>query len=465
MAIQLYNSLTKKKEFFKPIKPNQIRFYLCGITTYDDCHIGHARTNAAFDVIVRYLRFSGFEVTFVRNITDIDDKIIQRAQENNENIGELVKRMITSMNEDFSRLHILAPDHAPRATEMISEMCLMIQTLIEKDYAYVAANGDVYYRIEKFKGYGKLSNQDLASLKQGARIEVTKEKENPLDFVLWKMAKPGEPSFDSPWGKGRPGWHIECSAMAKSTLGETLDIHGGGSDLRFPHHENEIAQSEAANSAPFANYWLHTGMVQVNDEKMSKSLNNFFSIKTVLTHYHPEVLRFFLISGHYRSEINYSDENLEHAKAAIDRLYMALRGLAPSTIMPEDAEAYLEKFIQAMDNDFNTPEAIAVLFSLAKEINKHRASGANNDAMKYANLLRKLAKILGLLQYNTEKYFIDDEQIDGQYSKNEIEALIAKRLSAKKQKDWATADQIRTQLLQQGIVLEDSATETLWRHR
>ena len=465
MAIQLYNSLTNKKEILKPIQANKIRFYLCGITAYDDCHIGHARTNAAFDVIARYLRFSGFEVTFVRNITDIDDKIIQRAQQNNEDITELVERMIASMDEDFNRLNILAPDYAPRATKTIRAMCQMIETLIDKSYAYVAGNGDVYYRVEKFSDYGKLSNQDLAFLKQGARIEVSKDKENPLDFVLWKMAKPGEPSFDSPWGKGRPGWHIECSAMAKHCLGETFDIHGGGSDLRFPHHENEIAQSEAANGSKFANYWLHAGLVQVNDEKMSKSLNNFFSIKEVLTHYHPEVLRFFLISGHYRSEINFSQENLQHAKASVDRLYTSLRGLASSEMMPKDENAYIKKFTEAMDNDFNTPKAIAVLFSAAKEINKHRASGANSDALKYANLLRKLAQILGLLQHNTEKYFVDDKQAPDRYTKNEIEALIEKRLRAKKQQDWVTADQIRTQLLQQDIVLEDNTKETLWRYR
>lgn len=465
MAIRLYNSLTKKKEFLKPIKSNKIRFYSCGITAYDDCHIGHARTNIAFDVITRYLRFSGFDVTFVRNITDIDDKIIQRVQESNEKITSFVKRMITSMNEDFNLLNILVPDVEPKVTDRISEICQMIQVLIEKHYAYIATNGDVYYRTEKFRDYGRLSNQNLSSLKQGERIKSTTEKESPLDFVLWKMAKVGEPSFDSPWGKGRPGWHIECSVMAKATLGKTLDIHGGGSDLLFPHHENEIAQSEVANGVPFANYWIHTGMVQVNDKKMSKSSNNFFSIKCVLVDYHPDALRFFLISGHYRSEINYSKRNLEYAKASVDRFYIALRGLKLSNLMPNDAEAYLKKFTNAMDNDFNTPEAIATLFNLAKKINKYRFSGMYNYAIKYANLLRKLAKILGILQYNTENYFFYNKNISNQYGKNEIDTLIAQRLHAKKKKDWPKADQIRIQLLEQGIVLEDSPTETLWKYR
>ena len=465
MPIQLYNSLTKKKELFKPINPNKINVYLCGVTTYEDCHIGHARTNLAFDVIIRYLRFSGFKVIFVRNITDIDDKVIRRARENNESIGEFVKRMITNMNQDFNQLYILTPDYEPRATEMISEMCHMIQKLIKKDYAYVVASGDVYYRVKKFNNYTRLSNQDLFSLKKGVRIESSREKESPLDFVLWKIAKPNEPSFESPWGKGRPGWHIECSAMAKAILGDTLDIHGGGSDLLFPHHENEIAQSEAANNATFANYWIHTGMVQFNNEKMSKSLNNFCSIKSVLSYYHPEVLRFFLISVHYRSEINYSEQNLKNAKISVDRFYIALRGLKRSSIMPADAGFYAKKFTDAMDNDFNTPEAIRVLFILCKKINKHRSSNATSNAIKYANLLFKLAEILGLLQDNAENYFIYPPKLACRYSKSEIEDLISKRLNAKKEKNWYLADQIRSRLFKKGIILEDNSTKTSWRSR
>ncbi|QIV95040.1 cysteine--tRNA ligase [Allofrancisella frigidaquae] len=456
-----YNSLSGKKEEFKPITPNKIKMYTCGVTVYDDCHIGHARTYIAFDVINRYFKYRGFDVTLVRNITDIDDKIITRAKQNDESTTELVNRNIKAMHEVFDKLNILVPDSEPRATETIPEMIAMIEDLIEKGYAYQGANKDVFYRVTKFVDYGKLSKQNLESLQQGARVEVTDEKENPMDFVLWKAAKEGEPVWDSPWGEGRPGWHIECSAMAKKLLGKSFDIHAGGSDLRFPHHENEIAQSEACNECTFANYWLHSGMVKVNAEKMSKSLNNFFTIVDVLQGYHPEVVRYFLASTNYRSEINYSKENLDNAKASVERLFNALRDIEPIEFnLPDDACEYEQKFIKAMDNDFNTSEALAVLFSLAKEINtlkainKYKASG-------YAYLLRKLCDVLGILFTNVEDYFkhISDEDVNIE----QIEELIAKRIQAKKDKDYATADQIRSQLQQQGIMLEDTATGTTWK--
>ena len=462
MSIYLYNSLSGKKELFKPITPQTLKIYVCGMTVYDDCHIGHARTQIAFDVIVRYFRYCGYEVTYVRNITDIDDKIINRANKNNESTDVLVQRTIKSMYEDFNCLNILKPDFDPRATQTIPEMCQMIGTLIDKDFAYATANGDVYYRVAKFADYGKLSKQSITHLRVGARIESNEEKENPLDFVLWKASKPNEPSWDSPWGKGRPGWHIECSAMSKKLLGDNFDIHAGGSDLRFPHHENEIAQSEAANSCAFANYWLHSGMVQVNTEKMSKSLNNFFTIKEVLAEYHPEVVRFFLMSGQYRSEINYSKENLDQAKSALERLYTALRCIEidANTRSPQDEIGYIKTFKAAMDNDFNTPEALPVLFSLAKEVNKYK----NNDIDKakgYAKLLLELAGVLGVLHCSVETYF--KHSSESALNDSEIEKLIVKRIEAKQSKDYELADTIRHQLAEAGIILEDRATGTVWK--
>lgn len=454
-----YNSLSGRKEEFKPIEPNKIKMYVCGITVYDDCHIGHARTNIAFDVINRYFKYRGFDVDFVRNITDIDDKIIKRANENGESTDQLVERTIQSMHDAFDSLNILRPTQEPRATQTIPEMIAMIKTLVKKGFAYQGASGDVFYRVTKFDGYGKLSKQNLEALEQGSRVDVVDEKENSMDFVLWKMAKEGEPAWDSPWGAGRPGWHIECSAMSKKLLGDTFDIHAGGSDLRFPHHENEIAQSEACNECTFANYWLHSGMVKVDAEKMSKSLNNFFTINEVLEEYHPEVVRYFLASTSYRSEINYSKENLENAKASVERLLNALRDIEPVEVnLPDDASQYEEKFIKAMDNDFNTPEALAVLFSLAKEINtlkttnKYKASG-------YAYLLRKLCDVLGILFTDIEEYFQQGDSVDAA----KIEMLIAERAQAKKDKNYARADEIRNELQAQGIVLEDSATGTTWK--
>ncbi|WHN64959.1 cysteine--tRNA ligase [Cysteiniphilum sp. QT6929] len=462
MSIYLYNSLSGKKEIFQPISPQKLKMYVCGMTVYDDCHIGHARTQIAFDVIVRYFRFCNYDVTYVRNITDIDDKIIKRANENGESTDALVERTIKSMYDDLDRLNILRPDFDPRATQTIPEMCQMIENLIAKGFAYAPGNGDVYYRVEEFKDYGKLSKQSLEHLRVGARIESNEQKENPLDFVLWKAAKAGEPSWESPWGQGRPGWHIECSAMSKKLLGDNFDIHAGGSDLRFPHHENEIAQSEAANGCSFANYWLHSGMVQVDDEKMSKSLNNFFTIKEVLSEYHPEVVRFFLISGQYRSEINYSKENLDQAKAAIERLYTALRGLeiTENTVEVEEAAQYVNDFKQAMNNDFNTPEALPVLFAIAKEINKYRTSD-QQKAAGFAKLLLELANVLGILKHSPESYF--KHSGDNDLSDEVIETMIAERTQAKKNKDYAKADQIRQTLAEQGVLLEDSATGTIWK--
>jgi cysteinyl-tRNA synthetase len=469
--LKIYNSLTKQKEEFKSLRPNKVGLYVCGVTVYDHCHIGHARTYLAFDVIVRYLKSIGYEVSYVRNITDIDDKIIKRAHENNESPDALVKRYTELMHEEFKKLNILPPDVEPRATQTIPEIIEMIKVLIDKGYAYAADNGDVYYSVSQFKQYGKLSGQHLDQLQVGARVDINEAKNEPLDFVLWKASKPGEPAWESPWGKGRPGWHIECSAMTKKCLGTEFDIHGGGSDLRFPHHENEIAQSEAANGGHFAKYWIHSGMVQVNSEKMSKSLGNFFVISDVLKQYPAEVIRYFLISAHYRSEINYSDENLQSAQAALTRLYTALRGLPEipsSASQPQDDKLFChsrengnpefnKRFITAMNDDFNVPEALAVLFELAKDINKLKETDIE-EAAKLAALLKHLAGVLGILQQDPEVFFKGNEGND-----SEIEALIKKRNEARKNKDFKTADEARDELLRQGIVLEDTPSGTLWR--
>ena len=457
--LAIYNTLTKQKEIFKPITAGKINMYVCGVTVYDHCHIGHARTYLAFDVIIRFLRSQGYDVTYVRNITDIDDKIIKRAAENNETTEALVNRFIQVMNEDFAALNILKPDQEPRATETITAMLSMIETLVSKDYAYVANNGDVYYRVAKFKGYGKLSGQHIDQLRSGERVDVNDAKEDPLDFVLWKAAKPGEPSWSSPWGEGRPGWHLECSCMTKAALGPTFDIHGGGSDLRFPHHENEIAQSEAANDCDYARYWIHSGMVQVNAEKMSKSLGNFFVIRDVLNQYPAEVVRYFLISGHYRSEINYSEENLQQARNALTRLYIALRDV-PVVSAPVHSD-YLERFNVVMNDDFNTSEALAVMFDLARDINKMK-QGGNADQELLARLgatLRQLGDTLGILQQDPNKFLKGHQVVDA----SAVEALIAKRAQARADKDWAAADAARDQLDVMGIVVEDKDGQTIWR--
>ncbi len=457
MTLNVYNTLTRQKEEFKPLQAGKVGMYVCGMTVYDFCHMGHARVMVSFDVIVRYLRHIGYDVNYIRNITDIDDKIINRAAENGEDFNVLVDRMVVAMNEDFAKLNVLTPNSEPKATDHIQGILDMVQTLIEKDFAYVGTNGDVYYRVRKFEGYGKLSGKILEELESGARIEVEDAKEDPLDFVLWKSAKPGEPSWKSPWGEGRPGWHIECSAMSTCCLGNNFDIHGGGPDLKFPHHENEIAQSEAATGEQYANTWMHAGALRIDGEKMSKSLGNFFTIRDVLTEYDAEVIRFFLASVQYRSEINYSQEGLQDAQTKLDRLYNALKGcdlsIALDTNNPEVA-VFAADFKAAMDDDFNTPKAIAVMFELVTQINK-----AEGDAKNIlASLLKTFADVLGCLQTNPEDYFKQGVKVDEAY----IQEMIEKRVQAKKDKDYALADQIRVDLDGQGIELQDSREGTTW---
>lgn len=434
--------------------------YVCGVTIYDLCHIGHGRTFVAFDVVARYLRYLGYDLTFVRNITDVDDKIIKRAAENGETCDQLTERLIADMHADFDALNMQRPDIEPRATKHIAEIIEMVQRLLDRGHAYVASNGDVMFSVDTFKDYGKLSRQDLEQLQAGARVDVDEAKRNPVDFVLWKMSKPGEPSWTSPWGAGRPGWHIECSAMNSKQLGEHFDIHGGGSDLMFPHHENEIAQSCCAHDTPYVNYWMHSGMVMVDREKMSKSLGNFFTIRDVLSHYDAETVRYFLMSGHYRSQLNYSEENLKQARTALERLYTALRGLDLSA-GPAGGEAFEERFRTAMDDDFNTPEAYSVLFDMAREVNRLKA-----DDLAAANALgaalRQLAGVLGLLQQDPEVFLQGGASADDSETA-EIEALIKARNDARAAKDWPAADAARNRLTEMGIVLEDGPQGTTWR--
>ncbi|MGB0664766.1 MAG: cysteine--tRNA ligase [Pontibacterium sp.] len=456
--LQIYNTLSKKKEAFTPLEAGKIKMYVCGITVYDLCHIGHARVMVSFDVITRFLRSQGWDVDYVRNITDVDDKIIRRAAENNEAVDALTQRMIDAMHEDEDRLFVLRPDQEPRATAHMQDIIDMVAVLIDKGFAYPASNGDVYYRVEKFEGYGKLTNQNIDELRSGARVEVDEAKESSLDFVLWKAAKDGEVSWDSPWGKGRPGWHIECSAMSKCCLGDTFDIHGGGPDLPFPHHENEIAQSEAANGCEFARTWMHAGPVRVNKEKMSKSLGNFFTIREVLKTYDPEVVRYFISSVHYRSYIDYSEDSLKEARSGLERFYQALRGVELDNT--EFENTYEARFCEAMNDDFNTPKALAVLFELVTELNVASREKAPM-AGKLAALLVKLGGMIGLLQQNPDA-FLQGEQKEGELSGDEIEAFIAQRAEAKKAKDFALADGIRQQLADQGIILKDSREGTSW---
>jgi len=458
--LHLYNTLTRTKEAFKPIQPGKVGMYVCGCTVYDLCHIGHGRTYISFDNMVRYLRFSGYDVNYVRNITDVEDKIINRAIENNETPEQLTERTIGYMHEDFDALNILRPDVEPRVTTHMQEIIEMIEQLVAKEHAYLADSGDVLFDVSSFPEYGKLSGQNLEQLQAGSRVDVDETKRNPLDFVLWKHAKPEEPSWDSPWGAGRPGWHIECSAMNAKVLGKHFDIHGGGSDLQFPHHENEVAQSCCALDTPYVNYWLHTGMVQVDQEKMSKSLGNFFTIRDVLAQYDAETTRFFLTSGHYRSQLNYSTENLDQARSSLERIYTALRDIDVSDDFEVDkSDAYVAKFITAMDDDFNTPEALAVLFELAKELNIVKSTDATK-AQYLANTLKALGSLLGLLQLAPEAFLqggSDDDEVAV------IEALIEQRNQARANKDWALADDARDKLKAMNIVLEDSAGKTTWR--
>ncbi|HMW55422.1 MAG: cysteine--tRNA ligase [Candidatus Accumulibacter sp.] len=457
--LKIYNSLTKEKQDFVPITPGSVRMYVCGMTVYDYCHLGHARVLVVFDMVQRWLRASGLKVCYVRNITDIDDKIIQRALANKESIGELTDRFIGFMDEDATALGVEKPDHEPRATQYIPQMLGLIELLEKNGLAYQATTGDVNFSVRKFPGYGKLSGKSIDDLRAGERVDVDTGKDDPLDFVLWKQARKGEPFWPSPWGNGRPGWHIECSAMSSDLLGKHFDIHGGGQDLQFPHHENEIAQSEGAHHCPFVNFWMHNGFVRIDDEKMSKSLGNFFTIRDILKQYDPEVLRFFILRAHYRSPLNYSDAHLDDARQALSRLYTALKAAPPAVEVAavDWHEPHAIRFSQAMNDDFNTPDACAALFDLASEVNRSKSAGL-------ASQLRGLAGLLGLLKRDPQG-FLQGTPTPGaeEMSVEAIEILIASRLAAKKRKDYAEADRIRSGLLAAGVVLEDGAQGTNWR--
>jgi cysteinyl-tRNA synthetase len=508
--LKIYNTLTRKKEEFQPRVPGKIGMYVCGMTVYDYCHIGHARVMVVFDTVARYFRHKGYELTYVRNITDIDDKIINRANENGEEFTALTQRFIDAMHEDEKALSVLPPDIEPKATQSIPDIIAMIEALITKGLAYVGANGDVFYPVSKFKPYGKLSGKNLADLQAGERVDVDLAKQDPLDFVLWKMAKAGEPSWESPWGQGRPGWHIECSAMSTCCLGNHFDIHGGGMDLQFPHHENEIAQSEGATDEKFVNLWMHNGFVRVDNEKMSKSLGNFFTVREVLKQYQPEVIRFFILQSHYRSPLNYSEEQLNDAKAGLTRLYTALRDVEVIDTTLE--EEYKIRFEQAMDDDFNTPVALSVLFDVAKKLNMskytlEKLKGTKNKMESFheafpnfifedypklvqeeekatetlAFTLKQMGGLLGILQHSPDTFLKGSVHHDtvgvlvgsgssvsgsAEITRGSvwIEQQIQTRLDAKKSKDWALADQIRNGLKQQGIILEDAPDGTTsWR--
>ncbi|MEJ2140770.1 MAG: cysteine--tRNA ligase [Gammaproteobacteria bacterium] len=461
--LQIHNNLTNQKAPFTPIDNNNVRMYVCGMTVYDMCHIGHARVLVVFDVVYRYLCeiYGKDNVTYIRNITDIDDKIIARANENQEGFNDLTARFINEMHTDSDALGVIRPNQEPRATLHMEQIIEMIATLLEKGFAYAADNGDVYYDVSKFEGYGKLSGKKPEDLRAGERIAVDEAKDDPLDFVLWKAAKPEEPSWDSPWGKGRPGWHIECSAMSTHCLGHHFDIHGGGLDLQFPHHENEIAQSEAATGEQFVNVWMHNGFVRVDEEKMSKSLGNFFTIRDVLEKYAPEVLRYFILTSHYRSPLNYSDKHLENAKAALTTLYTALRGMDGVEAKAGQDFVQSQRFYTAMDDDFNTSEALAVLFEIAKEINKLRDTDFM-AAQQQAALLKHLGGILGLLQQPSEA-FLKAGSGESKLDDKAIEEMIAQRNEARANKDWAESDRIRDELKEKGIILEDGAQGVTWR--
>jgi len=467
--LRVHNSLTGRKEPFREIEPGKVRMYCCGLTVYDYPHVGHARMLIVFDVVRRYLRWRGYDVTFVRNITDIDDNIIERARENGEPVESLTARFIAAMNEDCDALGIERPDFEPRATEYMPQIIDMIGALIEKGYAYVA-DGDVLYSVSKFPAYGRLSGKKLEDLRAGARVEIGEHKRDPLDFALWKAAKPGEPTWDSPWGPGRPGWHIECSAMSTTLLGPHFDIHGGGMDLKFPHHENEIAQSCAACGSKFVNVWMHNGHIRVKDEKMSKSLGNFFTVREVLPQLRPEVLRAFVISSHYRGPINYSEENLRQADAALSRLYLALRDVRSAR--PAPSTEWSERFREVMDDDFNTAEALSVLQTQARELNSAKAAGDDARAAELAGELKELASVLGLLQHEPGEWLATASRLTaGETSAadgpgdEEIEGLVAARTAARAGKNWAESDRIRDELAAKGVILEDGPGGTSWRRK
>lgn len=457
--LQIFNTLSKQKQTFTPLNTNKVGMYVCGITVYDLCHMGHARTYLSFDIVVRYLRHLGYDVTYVRNITDVDDKIIKRAQENNESPLELTERTIADMHADFKALNLVEPDIEPRVTTHMDEIIEVIIKLIDKGYAYQANSGDVLFKVSAYSEYGKLSKQDLTQLEAGIRVETSKDKQDPLDFVLWKMAKDGEISWESPWGKGRPGWHIECSAMNHKHLGEHFDIHGGGSDLIFPHHENEVAQSCCAFDTPYVNTWMHTGMVQIDNEKMSKSLGNFFTLRSVLEKHDAETLRYFLMSAHYRSQLSYSQENIDQARSSLERLYTALRDIEPNMDVDLKSYGYLDKFESAMNDDFNMPIAISTLFDIVRDINK-QADKASPKAKDLAGILRKLGSILGILEQSPSDFLQGEND---EFFTQKVEALIEQRTAARARKDWATADAVRDELNQLGIILEESKTATSWR--
>ena len=465
--LHLYNSFTNRKELFEPIDASNVRMYVCGMTVYDFCHVGHARAMVVFDIVYRYLRhiYGASHVTYVRNITDIDDKIIKRALENREQPEALTARFIEEMYKDADSLGVLRPDHEPRATQHISEIIDMIKVLMKKGLAYAKEGSDVFYDVSKFQGYGALSGKKPDELRAGARVEVDENKDDPLDRVLWKLAKSGEPAWDSPWGSGRPGWDIECSAMSTQCLGNHFDIHGGGLDLQFPHHENEIAQSEGATEEKFVNVWMHNGHVRVDDEKMSKSLGNFFTIREVLEIYDPEVVRYFIVNSHYRSPLNYSDQHLESARNSLTTLYTALRGIELKADFPNVENDFSQKFYAALDDDFNTSLAISVLFEIARECNKEKSSNLDLVTL-YAHQLKQLGSLLGLLQRDAEEFLQSDNSPGADMlSAEEIEQLIQQRKDARANRDFAEADRIRDELANNGVVLEDGAGGTTWRRQ
>ena len=460
--LTIYNTLSRKKEVFQPINDGKVSMYVCGMTVYDLCHIGHARVLVVFDVVYRFLMHLGYDVTYIRNITDIDDKIIARANENGEGFEVLTQRFIDAMHQDADALGVLRPTKEPRATETIDQMLAMIRTLIDKGFAYQADNGDVYFAVSSFDSYGSLSGKQLDQLRSGERVEIDDSKRDPLDFVLWKKAKPNEPFWPSEFGDGRPGWHIECSAMSTDLLGNHFDIHGGGQDLQFPHHENELAQSECCTGEKFVNYWMHNGFVNVNEEKMSKSLGNFFTLRDVLKDYRAEEIRYFILSSHYRSQLNYSDDQLNNARTALQRLYSSIADV--ELIEPPENSEYQLRFVEAMNDDFNTANAIAVLFDLVREINRLKTDN-DSKAGSLASLLKRLSSVIGLLESDPEQYLKSYAGDSDQISDQDVESMIQQRLKARADKDWARADSIRDQLVSAGIMIEDGGNGTRWRRK